>query len=59
MCDIPDEYKLLCIQKIPHETYIAEFSPKIYTIDFPQTFRLIHSTLRKLGKASEKSKVNE
>ena len=52
MSDIPDEYKLLCIQKIPHETYIAEFSPKVYNIDFLQTFRLIHSTLRVLGKAS-------
>lgn len=28
MSDIPDEYKLLCTQKIPHETYIAEFSQK-------------------------------
>lgn len=59
MSDIPDEYKLLYTQKIPHETYIAEFSPKIYNIDFTQTFRLIHSTLRELGKASTTQEVSE
>lgn len=58
MSDIPDEYKLLCIQKIPHETYIAEFSPKVYNINFLQTFRLIHSTLRVLGKTSTTQKAN-
>lgn len=59
MSDIPDEYKLLYTQKIPHETYIAEFSPKIYNIDFTQTFRLIHSTLCELGKASTTQEVSE
>lgn len=59
MSDIPDEYKLLCIQKIPHETYIAEFSPKLYNIDFLQTIRLIHSTLRELEKASTTQEIKE
>lgn len=59
MSDIPDEYKLLCIQKIPHETYIAEFSPKVYNIDFLQTLRLISSTLRELEKASTTPEVNK
>lgn len=59
MSNIPDEYKLLYTQKIPHETYIAEFSPKIYNIDFTQTFRLIWSTLRELRKASTAQEMNE
>lgn len=55
MSDIPDEYELLYTQKIPHETYMAEFSPKSYlTFDFTQTFRLISGTLRELRAASTK-----